>query len=325
MRFNVLVSTRFFDSAAEQLLHDNDCTIIKSGLPYDVQDDTLTPEQLHSLLNGVDGWVVGTVPVTEALMQAHPRLKVIARRGVGYNNVDIKAARALNKHVTIASGGNEAAVADHAVAFFLSLAKKLNESHRALQDGRWSTFVSTELYQKTVGLIGFGRIARGVAKRVKGFDTTVLAYDPFADAATVAAYGVTLTSLEDLLARSDYVSLHLPYTKETRHLINAERLAQMKQGAFLVNTARGGLIDEKALLAALTSGHVAGAGLDVFENEPDLEDPVVKALLAHPQVSATAQAAGSSEEGLQRTNKIAAQTVIDLLNGRSIDPACLVV
>jgi D-3-phosphoglycerate dehydrogenase len=325
MRFNVLVSTRFFDPAAEQLLHDNDCTIIKSGLPYDVQDDTLTPEQLHSLLNGVDGWVVGTVPVTEALMQAHPRLKVIARRGVGYNNVDIKAARALNKHVTIASGGNEAAVADHAVAFFLSLAKKLNESHRALQDGRWLTFVSTELYQKTVGLIGFGRIARGVAKRVKGFDTTVLAYDPFADAATVAAYGVTLTSLEDLLARSDYVSLHLPYTKETRHLINAERLAQMKQGAFLVNTARGGLIDEAALLAALTSGHVAGAGLDVFENEPDLEDPVVKALLAHPHVSATAHAAGSSEEGLQRTNKIAAQTVIDLLNGRSIDPACLVV
>jgi D-3-phosphoglycerate dehydrogenase len=325
MSFNVLVSTRFFDAAAEQLLRDNDCKIIKSGLPYDVQDDTLSTAQLHSLLEGVDGWVVGTVQVTEELMRAHPRLKVIARRGVGYNNVDIKAAQALNKHVTIASGGNEAAVADHAVAFFLALAKKLNESHQALQQGRWSTFVSTELFEKTVGLIGFGRIARGVTKRVKGFDANVLAYDPFADEKTVSQHGAKLTSLEELLARSDYVSLHLPYSKETRHLINAERMAQMKKGAFLINTARGGLIDEAALLDALTSGHIAGAGLDVFENEPDLQDPVVKALLAHPHVMATAHAAGSSEEGLQRTNKIAAQTVIDLLNGRSIDPACLVV
>ena len=125
---------------------------------------------------------------------------VFARRGVGYNNVDIKAAQALNKHVTIASGGNEAAVADHALAMFLSLAKKLNESHLALQQGRWSTFVSTELFEKTVGLIGFGRIARGVAKRVKGFDAKVLAYDPFADAQMVAQHGVTLTTLEDLLA-----------------------------------------------------------------------------------------------------------------------------
>ena len=239
--------------------------------------------------------------------------------------MDIKAAQALNKHVTIASGGNEAAVADHAVAMFLSLTKKLNESHLALQQGRWSTFVSTELFEKTVGLIGFGRIARGVAKRAKGFDAKVLAYDPFADAQKVAQHGATLTTLEDLLARCDYVSLHLPYSKDTRHIINADTLAMMKKGAFLINTARGGLIDEAALLEVLKSGHLGGAGLDVFENEPDLDDPNVKGLLAHPNVIATAHAAGSSEEGLQRTNKIAAQTVIDLLNGRSIDPACLVV
>ena len=325
MTFNVLVSTRFFDPAAEQLLRDNGCTIISTGLAYDIQDDVLDHDRLSALLEGVDGWVVGTVPVTEALMQAHPRLKVIARRGVGYNNVDIKAAQALNKHVTIASGGNEAAVADHAVAMFLSLAKKLNESHLALQQGRWSTFVSTELFEKTVGLIGFGRIARGVAKRAKGFDAKVLAYDPFADAQMVAQHGATLTTLEDLLARCDYVSLHLPYSKDTRHIINADTLAMMKKGAFLINTARGGLIDEAALLEVLKSGHLGGAGLDVFENEPDLYDPNVKGLLAHPNVIATAHAAGSSEEGLQRTNKIAAQTVIDLLNGRSIDPACLVV
>ena len=325
MSFKVLVSTRFFDPASEQLLLDHQCTLVKTGLPFDVQDDTLDPARLNELLEGVDGWIVGTVAVTRALIEAHPRLKVIARRGVGYNNVDIDAARALNRHVTIAAGGNEASVADHAVAMCLSLAKNLYESHRALQNGRWSTHVSTELFEKTVGLVGFGRIARAVAKRVKGFDCTILAYDPYADPKAATALGVHLVSLPELLARADYVSLHLPLNADTRHVINAQALASMKPQAFLINTARGGLIDEAALLAALQSGHIGGAGLDVFENEPDLSDPTLKQLLAHPHVIGTAHAAGSSEEGLQRTNRIAAQTVIDLLNGRSIDPACLIV
>jgi len=325
MSFKVLVSTRFFDPAAEQLLTDHKFELVRTGLAYDVQDDTLDSAALNRLLEGVDAWIVGTVPVTRDLMLAHPQLKVIARRGVGYNNVDIAAARELNRHVTIASGGNEASVADHALAMFLSLAKKLNEGHTALQQGRWSTFVSTEVFEKTVGLIGFGRIARAVAKRLKGFDATVLAYDPFADTKAGEESGVRFVELNELLAQSDYVSLHLPLNKDTKHLINAQAIARMKQGAFIINTARGGLIDEAALLAALQSGHLGGAGLDVFENEPDLQDPIVKQLLMHPHVIGSAHAAGSSEEGLQRTNRIAAQTVIDLLNGRTIDPACLVV
>jgi D-3-phosphoglycerate dehydrogenase / 2-oxoglutarate reductase len=325
MSFKVLVSTRFFDPAAEKLLLDNQCTLVRTGLPHDVQDDVLTPDALNTLLKDVDGWIVGTVPVTRALMAANPQLKVIARRGVGYNNVDIEAARELKRHVTIASGGNEASVADHAVAMFLSLAKKLNEGHHALQQGRWTTFVTTELFEKTVGLIGFGRIARAVAKRLKGFDATILAYDPYPNPQAAEALGVRFVELPELLKHSDYVSLHLPLNTKTKHLINADALSSMKQGSYLINTARGGLIDEAALLQALTSGHLAGAGLDVFENEPDLDDPPVKGLLAHPQVIASAHAAGSSEEGLQRTNRIAAQTVIDLLNGRTIDPACLVI
>ena len=325
MSFKVLVSTRFFDPASEKLLTDHRCTIIKTGLPFDVQDDVLDTHALHQLLEGADGWIVGTVPVTRELMFKHPQLKVIARRGVGYNNVDVNAARELNKHVTIAAGGNEASVADHALAMFLSLAKNLHEGHQALQQGRWTTFVTTELFEKTVGLIGFGRIARAVAKRLKGFDATVLAYDPNQNAQAASELGVRFVDMPELLARSDYVSLHLPLIKETKHLINAEALSIMKPGAFLINTARGGLIDEAALIATLETGHLGGAGLDVFEHEPNLEDPVVKKLLAHPHVIASAHAAGSSEEGLQRTNRIAAQTVIDLLNGRTIDPACLVV
>ena len=325
MSFKVLVSTRFFDPAAEKLLTDNQCTLVRTGLPNDIQDDVLTPDALNRLLDGVDGWIVGTVPVTRPLMEANPQLKVIARRGVGFNNVDIEAARELKRHVTIASGGNEASVADHAVAMCLSLAKKLNEGHQALQQGNWTTFVTTELFEKTVGLIGFGRIARAVAKRLKGFDATILAYDPFPDHQAAETLGVSFVGIEALLRQSDYVSLHLPFNTETKHLINAAAIARMKQGAFLINTARGGLIDEAALLNALTSGHLGGAGLDVFENEPNLNDLPVKKLLAHPHVIASAHAAGSSEEGLQRTNRIAAQTVIDVLEGRRIDPACLII
>jgi D-3-phosphoglycerate dehydrogenase len=208
---------------------------------------------------------------------------------------------------------------------FLGLAKHLNDGHALLQAGRWSTIVTTELFEKTVGLIGFGRIARQVAKRVKGFDATVLAYDPHPNHEAAEALGVRFVDLPELLARSDYVSLHLPMTPQTRHMLNRDTLATLKRGAFVINTARGGLIDEPALLEALQSGQVGGAGLDVFENEPDLTDATVKQLLAHPHVIASAHAAGSSEEGLARTNAIAARTVIDLLNGRSIDPACLVV
>ena len=325
MPFKVLVSTRFFDEKAFQLLRDHGCTVVRTALPDDVQDDVLDVATLHGLLDGVDGWIVGTVPVTRSIIEAHPALKVIARRGVGYNNVDIEAARALGRHVTIAAGGNEASVADHALAMFLGLAKHLNDGHALLQAGRWSTIVTTELFEKTVGLIGFGRIARQVAKRVKGFDATVLAYDPHPNHEAAEALGVRFVDLPELLARSDYVSLHLPMTPQTRHMLNRDTLATLKRGAFVINTARGGLIDEPALLEALQSGQVGGAGLDVFENEPDLTDATVKQLLAHPHVIASAHAAGSSEEGLARTNAIAAHTVIDLLNGRSIDPACLVV
>jgi D-3-phosphoglycerate dehydrogenase len=325
MSFKVLVSTRFFADQAFQLLRDHGCTVVRTALPDDVQDDVLDAATLHKLLDGVDGWIVGTVPVTRNLIEANPSLKVIARRGVGYNNVDIEAARALGRHVTIAAGGNEASVADHALAMCLGLAKHLDEGHRLLQAGRWSTIVTTELFEKTVGLVGFGRIARQVAKRLKGFDATILAYDPFPDHQAAEALGVRFVDLPELLANSDYISLHLPLNPQTRHMINRDTLATLKRGAFVINTARGGLIDEAALLDALVSGQVGGAGLDVFENEPDLTDTTVQQLLAHPQVIASAHAAGSSEEGLARTNAIAARTVIDLLNGHPIDPACLVV
>lgn len=326
MPFDVLVSTRFFDVAAERLLRDNGCVVRRTGLPDDVQDDALDADTLDRLLDGANGWILGTAPATRERMLAHPGLKVIARRGVGYNNVDVEAARELNRHVTIAPGGNEAAVADHAVGMMLAFAKRLREGHLAMQAGRVFPLVGTELFEKTVGLIGFGRIARAVAGRVRGFETEILAYDPFPNHEAAAAVGARLVDLPVLLAGSDYVSLHLPLTAATKHLIDREALRSMKSGAILINTARGGLIDEAALADALTSGHLMGAGLDVFEDEADpRRRDAIRSLIALPNVVASAHAAGSSHEGLTRTNRIAARTVIDVLHGRTVDPHCVVV
>jgi D-3-phosphoglycerate dehydrogenase len=326
MPFKVLVSTRFFDPDTEQLLRDNGCVVLRTGLPDDVQDDALDAATLDRLLEGVDGWVLGTAPVTRDLMLAHPSLKVIARRGVGYNNVDVEAARELRRFVTIAPGGNEAAVADHAVGMMLNLAKRLHEGHLAMQAGRWSPLVGTELFEKTVGLVGFGRIAQAVARRVSGFDARILAYDPFPNHAAAEAVGARFVDLPELLAQSDYVSLHLPLTEGTRHLIGQEALSGMRSGTILINTARGGLIDEAALMDALKAGRIMGAGLDVFEDEADpRRREAILELIGLPNVIATAHAAGSSNEGLGRTNRIAAQTVIDILHGRAPQAQCVVV
>lgn len=325
MSRRVLVSTRYFDAAGERRLAEAGCTVIRTGLPDNVQDDTLPPERIYELLTDVDGWIVGTAPVTRALLAAHPGLRVVARRGVGYDAVDVDAVRALGRTLTIAPGGNEPAVADHAVGMMLALAKRLREGHLALEADRWSPLVGTELYGKTVGLVGLGRIARAVARRLTGFDGTIIAYDPMVSPEAASAAGVRLVGMDDLLAESAYISLHLPLTPETRHMIDAAALAKTKPGVILVNTARGGLIDESALANALDSGQVGGAGLDVFEGEADPgQRASILRLLAAPNVIATAHAAGSSREGLERTNAIAAQCVIDVLNGVTPPRHCVV-
>ena len=165
--------------------------------------------------------------------------------------------------------GGGAAVADHALALMLVVGKRVAESHARLQAGDWRAIVGTELYGKTVGLVGLGRIGSMVARRLKGFDAHVIVADPYLDEAAAQAAGVTRCSLESLLQQSDFISLHAPLTPDTRHLINARTLALMKRDAILVNTSRGELVDESALLQALTTGVLGGAGLDVFAGEKD--------------------------------------------------------
>lgn len=324
--YKVLASTRFFDHDTEQYLRQQGCEVVTTGLADDVQDDMLDPVRLHALLDNVDGWIVGTAPVTRELLMVHPRLQVIARRGVGYDAVDTKAAEELGRVVTIAPGGNEPAVADHAVAMMLCVAKRLRESHASLQGGKWQPLAGSELYGKTVGLVGFGRIAKAVARRVAGFDTRIIAHDPFQDKAAAATFNVEFVDLAGLFAESDYISLHVPLMTTTRHLVNAQAISRMKSSAILINTSRGGLIDEQALLAALLEGRLGGAGLDVFEGEADMScRAIAQELFKRPNVIASAHAAGSSEEGLQRTNRIAANTVLNVLRGEALPSQYVVV
>lgn len=320
----VVVTQRFFDAATIAWLERNGCEVIVADLPPGQADGDLDQAELEAILEGAAGWIVGHARVTRDLLTALPGLKVISRRGVGYERIDLEAVRDLGRVACIAAGGNDASVADHTIAMMLALGRRFRESQARMQAGDWSILMGSDLYRKTVGIIGLGRIGRSLVQRLQGFEVEILVhsrgYDP-----EDAGGRFTPVGLDDLLARSDYVTLHAPLTPETRFMISAETLAAMKPTAFLINAARGGLVDDRALLAALRNGSIAGAGLDTFVSE---SDPAFKsvsdALLALPNVVATPHAAASSREGLDRTNRVAAMSVVDVLEGRTPPAACVI-
>jgi D-3-phosphoglycerate dehydrogenase len=321
----VVVTQRFFDEGTISYLASHGCEVRLAELPPGKADGELTEDTLVQMLEAADGWIVGHARVTRELLRRLPGLQVIARRGVGYERVDTAAVTALGKVAAIAAGGNDACVADHALALMLALNHRLRESQLQMSAGSWAILTGADLYQKTVGIVGLGRIGRGVVQRLKGFEAQVLAVTEHRDEAWARAHGVVYVSLDELLARSDVVSLHAPLTPETRLLIGAEALARMKPTAVLVNTARGGLVDDAALLAALKAGRIAGAGLDVFlsESDPAYVD-VTRALIALPNVIATPHSGASTREGLVRTNRIAAQCVVAVLAGHDLPPGCVI-
>lgn len=321
----ILVTTRFFDEEAARYLTENGFEIVTAGLPHDQDDAIVDENRFIELLDGACAWIVGSAAVTRRILEARPQLKIVARRGVGYDKVDTEAAVQLGRVVTITRGGNEPAVSDHAVAMMLALAKRLREGHDSLTRGHWKPLAGTELFQKTVGLVGFGEIARGVAQRLIGFEAKILAFDIAPNVQAAEARGVSLVSLNELFRKSDYISLHLPLLVGTKHMINATSMAQMKSGVIIINTARGGLINEPDLLDALDRGRVGGAGLDVFESETNADAiESAKKLLNHPKVIGSAHSAGSSQEALARANMIAVRGVIDVLDGRQINPCYIV-
>lgn len=271
-----------------------------------------TPEQLKADLADADALVVrSATKVTSDIIAAAPKLRAIARAGTGVDNVDVDAASARGVVVMNAPGANSTSVAELAMAQILALARKLPAADASMKKGVWDkkSFMGEEVRGKVLGLAGLGRIGQEVARRARAFEMTVLAHDPFIAAQVAADLGIQLVTLDELCARADYLSLHMPSTAQTRHTFNADRLARCKKGIRILNTARGDLIDEVALAAAIQSGQVGGAALDVFEQEPT-RDHTLEML---PQVVASPHIAASTREGQELVGVETASALRDFL------------
>jgi D-3-phosphoglycerate dehydrogenase len=271
-----------------------------------------TPDQLSADLAHADALVVrSATKVTAALIASAPKLRVIARAGTGVDNVDVPAASARGIVVMNAPGANSVSVAELAVGLMLALARHIPAADAAMKREQWEKkkFLGEELRDKTLGLAGLGRIGQEVVRRVQAFGMRVIAHDPFISEQIAAGMGVELVSLDDLFARADYLSLHMPSTPQTRNLVNAARLANAKPGIRIINTARGDLVDETALADAIEAGRVGGAAIDVFQKEPTVDHR----LQLLPQVIATPHIAASTKEGQELVGVETASALRDFL------------
>jgi phosphoglycerate dehydrogenase-like enzyme len=275
-----------------------------------------SPAELSALLgDDAVGAIASTDPFTAEVLRAHPALRVIARVGVGVDSIDVPVATELGVCVATTPGANEATVADHALAMMLAVLRRVPEHDAGVRRGEWNrTGAHTPrlLHGATVGIVGFGHIGRLVAERLAGFGTTVLAHDP----AVSTAVGVRLVGLDELLRTSDVVTVHVPLVPATRQLIGAAQLAMMRPGAVLVNTARGPVVDEAALLAALGSGTIGGAALDVFDVEPP---PSASPLFDLPNVILSPHIGGLSTASVAEMTMRCAHAVVAVLRGQEPD------
>lgn len=294
-------------------LNHNGTAILKSVAQVDDRMG-IAAADLESAISEYDAMIVRSrTQVTAALIQRGRRLKVIGRAGVGVDNIDLKAAAARAVTVVNSPTATSRAVAEHTLALMFALARSLPRAAAAMKAGQWikKELVGIELYEKVLGIIGMGNIGRLVAQAATALGAQVLGYDPYLPASEIKQHRAEPATLEQLFSRADFISLHMPLNDETRGMIDQQALQRMKPGVYLVCTARGGLVDERALLQALESGHVAGAGLDVFAVEP----PGRSELIAHPQVIATPHIAAQTSEAQARAAIDIAQEVMAALRG----------
>lgn len=279
----------------------------------------LTEDELVALLPGVIGTLAAVEPYTERVFASAPELRVVSRFGVGYDQIDVPAATRHGVAVAMAFGANHEAVADYALALMLALADDVLNHHQQVRDRIWRMDFHPGFWGSTVGIVGLGRIGKAVARRCLAFGTTALAYEPQPDMAFVREHGVRLVPLETLLREADFVTLHLPASAETAQFVSRERLALMKPTAFLVNTARGALVDEAALYDALASGRLAGAGLDTFAEEP----PWRSRLLSLPNVVLSPHSAASDQRAKIAVLRRAVDSIVAVAVGRNPGPGLL--
>ncbi|WP_026162141.1 phosphoglycerate dehydrogenase [Corynebacterium ulceribovis] len=312
----------------------------QNALPVVLIADKLSQSTVDALGDSVEvRWVDGpnraellaAVPEADALLvrsattvdkeviDAASNLKIIGRAGVGLDNVDIDAATAKGVMVVNAPTSNIHSACEQAIALLMATARQVPAADASLRDGEWkrSSFKGVEIFGKTIGIVGFGHIGQLFAQRLHAFETTIIAYDPYANPARAAQLGVELVDLDELVSRADFVTIHLPKTKETAGMFNAELLAKSKKGQIIINAARGGLVDEQALADAIKSGHIRGAGFDVFASEPCTDSP----LFGLPETVVSPHLGASTAEAQDRAGTDVARSVLLALAGDFVPDA----
>ncbi|KGX84898.1 phosphoglycerate dehydrogenase [Pontibacillus litoralis] len=312
MTYQILVSDPVSAEGLQPLLNQD-------NIQVDYMNE-FTNVTVQDVINRYDALIVRSqTTVTKELLEAGTNLKVIGRAGVGVDNIDLEAATEQGIIVVNAPDGNTISTAEHTFAMMMALARHIPQAYQTLMNGKWDrkSFKGVELHRKTLGIIGMGRIGSEVARRAKACRMTIIAYDPFLTEERADKLGITKGSLEDIYATSDFITVHTPLTKETKHMIDDNAFTKMKQGVRILNCARGGIIEEGALLRAIESGIVAGAALDVFEKEPAMDHP----LLDRPEVIATPHLGASTEEAQTLVAQDVSEEIIAILNGESFKNA----
>ncbi len=312
----VLVSSRSFG----QIVPDGEQLLARGGFDVRRVPDSERPLDASKLARLVarerpTALIAGAEPIPREVLIASPMLKLVQKHGVGVDNIDVEAATAAGIVVTNAPGTNTEAVADLAVAFMLALLRQMVPAVESTRQGKWDRYMGRELGQLVVGVIGTGRIGRAVIRRLGGFGSRILAYDVIQDRSLAAAHNLRYVELDELIETSDIVTLHIPLMEGTRELLGRRELARMKKSAFLINIARGELVDETALAEHLAAGRIAGAGVDVFATEPPQDSP----LLRLPNVLATPHIGAYTHEAMEAMDRVCAETVVALFSGGRSD------
>jgi len=300
----ILITPRSFgktDSHAFELLQEARLEVVMNN-----SGGILNENQLIELIADCDGVILGVDPLTANVIANAPKLKAIAKYGVGIDNIDLAACEARGIHISRTVGANAEAVADYAFALMLAVARQIVPIDAKCRQSDWSKTTSLDVFGKTLGLIGLGAIGRGMAARGSGFGMKILAHDPFWDNDVAKSMNISRATPEQIYTEADFISLHVPLTDQTRSMIGATQIQMMKPSAIIINTARGGIIDEDALLTALQQGRIYGAGIDAFEQEP----PTNPAWYALPNIVIGSHCAASTVGATEQMSRMAAQNLI---------------
>ncbi|ARA87308.1 Hydroxypyruvate reductase [Bacillus paralicheniformis] len=281
----------------------------KKGISLERLPADITEEQFIEAAGGADAAIVAFNQITPYVLDRLPSLKIVCKHGVGIDNIDLHAAKERNVWVTNAPNANKHAVADFVFGLMLSAARQIPAADRETKLGKWPRIFGSDVYGKTLGIVGLGMIGKEVAKRAQGFNMTVLAYDVFPDRAFAADHHIQFTELDHLLKESDFITLHMPLTAETENMIGEKELAAMKETAYLINASRGGIVSECALYDALANGSIAGAALDVYQTEPLKQHPLFELdrFIAMPHI------AGYTRDAVQNLGMICVKNIASVL------------